>query len=585
MKNNVLKVMLWGEEVGKIYWDENRKTSIFNYNREFVKKGLDIAPFTASIHGQYGKGLPFTAVSLKSDSFYKGVPHFLADSLPEKWGTTLFNCWAKSQGLDYNALTPIDRLAFIGKRAMGAFEFVPDTYPWNKDKDIDLHKLYDLATRIYEQREEIVLKPEDNNLMAGLCEIGTSAGGQHSKAVIAINDTTGEIRSGQIELPAGYTYYLLKFAEGTDFPTAQLEMAYYEMAKEAGINMMPSRLLNIEGTSHFLTQRYDRVGGEKIFTQTISALMPGVDSYDELFYTSDKLGIKEKEREELFRRMVFNLFSGNIDDHNRNFSFTMDKEGVWNITPAYDLMFTADIGNAVYGNHHSFSMSGKSDRFTVDDLKRFADYHGIKNADGMIKDVLTAISKFHYQAKKTGVGDFATDKIEKFLASIMPVEYGRKMTHYMGNKFEPYVTESGFEIKDFQITETPMHDFELRAIVNDSRYRTIVDGESEEGDFIKSKGGNRMDVKDIRLLIDKHIMPKAERARDKWLLYKIKEANRYDNDKMIRCKIDNQWMPGKKIDEKDMDVEDEYDLALKYFRDELMESFNEQQFHKNGPHE
>ena len=141
MINNVLKVMLWGDEVGKIYWDENRKTSIFNYNPEFVRKGLDIAPFTASIYGQYGKGLPFTAISLKTDSFYKGVPHFLADSLPEKWGTTLFNCWAKSQGLDYKALTPVDRLAFIGKRAMGAFEFIPDTYPWKKDKDIDLHKL------------------------------------------------------------------------------------------------------------------------------------------------------------------------------------------------------------------------------------------------------------------------------------------------------------------------------------------------------------------------------------------------------------------------------------------------------------
>lgn len=583
MKNNILKVMLWGEEVGKLYWDDKYKTSIFNYNPEFVKKGLDVAPFTASIHSQYGKGFPLMAVSLKTDTFFKGLPHFLTDSLPDRWGTTLFNCWAQSQGLDYNELTPVDRLGFIGKRAMGAFEFIPDTYPWNKDMDIDLNRLYDLASRIYKQREEVRLMPEDDNLMAGLFEIGTSAGGQHSKAVIAINEKTGEIRSGQVQWPKDYTYYLLKFAEGVDFPTAKIEMAYYTMAKEAGIDIMPSQILEIEGSSHFLTQRYDRVNGNKLFTQTVSALMPDIDSYDGLFLLCDKLRVQEKERIEMFRRMTFNLFSGNTDDHNRNFSFMMDKKGKWSITPAYDLMFTADLGNKAFGNYHSFSLLGKHDGFNIDDLRRFADFHGIKNSEEIIRNVLTAVSQFHHHAKKAGLSDFATDKIERFLATIIPVEYGKKMNHYIGNKFEPYVTGTGFKIQDFQVTETAMHDFEIRGIINDKRYRFIIDGESEDGEMIKSAVVKKMQDKETKSIIEKYLIPKAEKERNSILMSKIKEVSIYNEDKMIRCRTESGWLSGKKIHSEDMAINDEYDMALKYFKNELMDLLENKNMINSGP--
>lgn len=571
MKNNVLKVILWGDETGKIYWDEKKRAAVFNYNPEFVEKGLDIAPFTVSIHGQYGKGHPYLAASLKSSSSYKGLPPFLSDSLPEKWGTTLFNCWAKSKGLDYDELTPVDRLAFIGKRAMGAFEFIPDTYPWNKDTDIDLGKLYDLASRIYKQREETILLPEDDNLLAGLCEIGTSAGGQHSKAVIAINRNTGEIRSGQIPLPDEYEYFLLKFAEGVDFPSANIEMAYYNMAIEAGIDIMPSTLYPIEGTAHFLTRRYDRINGEKLFTQTLSAIMPGVESYEDLFFVCDKLKISESEKEEMFRRTVFNLFSGNTDDHTRNFSFMMDKKGKWTISPAYDLTFTADINNARYGNFHSLSLCGKDNGFTIEDLKTFADAQGIKNADRNIGSVMNAIANFNRHAKEAGLNDFATNRIERFLAAIMPVEYGRKMTHYIGNKVEPYKTTTGFMVQDFRLTETAMHDFELRAEIDGKRYRAMIDGESKDGQEIQSKGGNKMDIEDMKTLIERHLLPKAEVNRDKLLYYKIKDVSVYNDGTMIRCKTENGWLSGKTIKSEDKVMEDEYELALKYFKKELLE--------------
>lgn len=580
MKNNVLKVTLWDMEVGKLYWDENLKTSIFNYNPEFVNKNVDIAPFTASIHNQYGKGHPFIATPIKKDPTYKGLPPFLADSLPEKWGTTLFNCWAKKNGLNIQELTPVDRLTFIGKRAMGAFEFIPDTYPWKNDQDIDLSKLYHLAARIYEQREEIILLPEEDNLLAGLCEIGTSAGGQHSKAVVAINEITGDIRSGQINLPEEYTYYLMKFAEGTDYPSANIEMAYYEMAKEAGINIMPSKLVQIGGKEHFLTERYDRIDGQKVFTQTLSALMPGVENYEDLFYICDKLNISTKEKEEMFRRTVFNLFSGNTDDHTRNFSFQMSKDGKWSITPAYDLTFTADINNKLYGSFHSLSLAGKDTGFTMDDLKRFADEQGIKNIKQIIDETLSAITNFHQQAIKVGVNSFAANRIEKYLAGMLPVEYGRRMTHYIGASFEPYYSERQFHIQDFRISETEIHDYELRAIIDNKRYRTMIDGESSDGKSIRAGGGNTASMENKKEWIEKFIIPKAEKQRDQFLMSKIKEVSLYDNNEMIRCKTEEGWLLGKKIKPEDMEFDDKYELALKYFKTELLDAELHQSQHK-----
>lgn len=517
MVNNVLKIILWNDEVGKIYWDSNRRYAVFSYHPDFVKKGLDIAPLTASIYGEHGRGIPVVSTPLRNDDFYKGLPPFLADSLPDKWGNTLFQCWAKNKGLDASQMTPVDKLAFIGKRAMGAFEFVPDRYPWNKDTEVDLQKLYDLASRIYKMREEVLLMPEDENLLAGLCEIGTSAGGQHSKAVIAIHEKTGEIRSGQIALSDEYKYYLLKFAEGVDFPSCNIEMAYYFMAKEAGIHMMPSRLIEIGSKSHFITERFDRLKGEKVFTQTLAAIYPQAETYEDLFYVCDKLGISQNERTEIFRRTVFNLFAGNTDDHIKNFSFMMDKNGKWFITPAYDLTFTVDLNNEAYGKFHSMTLGGKDCDFTVADLCRFAEMNAIAQPHKIIDEVCRAITTFHQQAKKAGVNQFAMDKIEKFLASIVPLEYGKQMNHYRGTAVEPFMTEEGFHIEDFRMNESSMHDYELWCIINGKRYRKIIDGESSIGKDISMKGGNRMSVEDKKSLIVQYLLPKAmaEKKRKK----------------------------------------------------------------------
>ena len=221
--------------------------------------------------------------------------------------------------------------------------------------------------------------------MQRLYAVGTSAGGQHPKAILAIHTQTGEIRSGQLDWPKEYKYYILKFAENTDFPHTQVEMAYYNMAIAMGVNMMPSQLKWIDGQYHFLTERYDRQNGERIHTQTLAAMSETACSYEDLMTVARRLGVSQMEQEQLFRRMVMNVLGGNVDDHSKNFAFMLPRNGGWQITPAYDVTFTVDLKAMPYANYHQLSMRGKVANITEEDLLAFAKENSIKNATSIIR--------------------------------------------------------------------------------------------------------------------------------------------------------------------------------------------------------
>ena len=236
MQNSIVRVLLNAEEVGQLYWDEKNRRAVFSYNPSFIKKGMDIAPLAASVKGNAAKGLPITG---NKDKLFQGLPPFIADSLPDRWGNKVFEQWAAQNHMPLRQLTPVDKLSFIGKRGMGALEFAPATTGLETASPVQIDSLYQLAKKLFEEREEAIVLPEEELSLQSLYEVGTSAGGQHPKAIIAINRETKDIRSGQVELPKEYTYYILKFAESDDFPFTNVEMAYYEMALEAGINMIP----------------------------------------------------------------------------------------------------------------------------------------------------------------------------------------------------------------------------------------------------------------------------------------------------------------------------------------------------------
>lgn len=510
MENNIVSVMLWGEEVGRLYWDERNKRAVFNYSPDFIKKGLEIAPLTASLKGAAAKGMPILG---NKDKLYQGLPPFLADSLPDKWGNLVFDRWAAQNHISKHAFTPVDKLSFIGKRGMGALEFVPATSGLESSLELQIDSLYQLACRIFEEREEVSVQDDETLHLQSIYEVGTSAGGQHPKAVIAINEMTHDIRSGQVSLPEGYIYYILKFAEGDNFPFVHVEMAYYEMAKEAGISMMPSKLIQIEGKHHFLTERYDRVNGEKVHTQTLAAMNPDATSYEDLFEVCRKLNIPANEQSELYRRMIFNVMGGNVDDHTKNFSFLMEKNGTWHITPAYDITFTTNLDGAAYENVHSMSILGQNSGITEEILLQFAKLNGIKNGKRIIDEVSAAISCFYDHASNQHIDDYWKDRIEKRLAELVPPTIGKTMSHYLPVIVEPYEKDS-FQVSGVDIIENTRHDFRIEAIINGKRQKYIADRKSGLAAEIIAKGRNKMSVESKKELVERLLFPLARRDRE-----------------------------------------------------------------------
>ena len=510
MVNNIVSVVLNEEEVGQLYWDERNRSAVFSYNPFFIKKGMDIAPLTASVKGNAAKGLPITG---NKEKLFQGLPPFIADSLPDRWGNKVFEQWAAQNHISMKQLSPVDKLSFIGKRGMGALEFTPAISGLEASSSVQIDSLYQLAKKLFEEREGTIVLPEEKLSLQSLYEVGTSAGGQHPKAIIAVNRETGDIRSGQVALPREYTYYILKFAESDDFPYTNVEMAYYEMALDAGINMMPSKLIFAEGQHHFMTERYDRKEGKKIHTQTLAAMCPDAISYEELFATCRRLNIAATEIAEEYRRMVFNVMGANVDDHIKNFSFMMDEKATWHITPAYDMTFTTNLDGATYENGHSMTILGKSNDITVSDLTQFAKENSIKNEQKIISEVALAISHFYEHALKYQVNPYWADKIEQYLSKLVPEEVAKTMQHYLPTAPEPYTTEDGLHISDFKLTETTRHDFQLFATIDGKQYKYIAGRKSALANQIITDGRAKMDINKMKTLIRIYLCPLALRNR------------------------------------------------------------------------
>ncbi len=417
MENNILTVWLWGNEVGRIYWDKKERRSVFAYSPDFLRCNIDISPLSFSIHSPKAQ----RPIWGNREKLYQGLPPFLADSLPDKWGNIVFNNWRAAHHLRPAQVNAVDKLAFIGNRGMGALEFRPAIPVEQQQDPLPLADLYRLSQRLFEERSHIQILPEESLTMQSLYAVGTSAGGQHPKALIAIHKQTGEVRSGQVDWGADYDYYLLKFGERTPFPTAQVEYAYYLMAQEIGIEMMPSRLISLDDRQHFLTQRFDRSNGQRIHTQTLAAMYDIVYSYEDLMMVARWLGVSQEEQNQLFLRIVFNILGGNVDDHSKNFSFLLPQGGQWHIAPAYDMTFTCDLDGAFYDNRHELSLLGKTEEIWEVDLLEFAENNNIKRADDMIDKVETVLIRWLDYAQQAGVPEPWATRIEQHLRTLRMV--------------------------------------------------------------------------------------------------------------------------------------------------------------------
>lgn len=473
----ILKVILWGEEIGRLVWDARRRLSYFNYNPLFIRKGLDIAPLAAPL--KVYANMPMWG---EEGKIYQRLPAFIADSLPDSWGNQLFDLWRQQHHFSNADITPLDKLSFIGKRGMGALEFQPQASRERSPKKIDMASLTDLAERIFSERENARIMPDESITMQSLLTVGTSAGGRQPKAIIAINRKSGEIRSGQIAGLEDYDYYLLKFGN-TEYSSAELEMTYYELATKAGIDMMPSCLFSVNGKRHFMTQRFDRKNGKKVFTQTLAALYPDADSYEKLLTVCRKLHLPETDCQEVFRRMVFNILANNTDDHNKNFSFIMSEDGTWSLAPAYDLTYVLDLGGNLPNAEHCLFMRAKLSNFNREDAVAFAHDNGIQRPYAIIREVADALMQFRPVAGKNGVGTKWIGRVESTILDRL-----RAWGEY-GEPADPVPSEvNGHKISDIKIEQTYKGNYHLSANIDGEERKFVIGRNKKEYAEIEKTG-------------------------------------------------------------------------------------------------
>ena len=478
MMTKILKVMLWGREVGRLCIDPRRHLPYFEYNREWIENGLDISPLDASIKLPQNLRPIFGA----SEKMYQKLPPFLADSLPDAWGNALFEQWRLQQGIKPGEITSLDKLAFIGKRAMGALEFFPETYDFNPTEDIKLKALIDLAEQIYTQRENARIDPDQSLTMQALMAVGTSAGGRQPKAIIAINSETGQIRSGQIGGLRGFEYCILKFGI-KERSTAELEMSYYEMAIKAGIKMMPCWLMDIEGEKHFVTKRFDREGEKKFHMQTLAALYPKADSYERLLWVCRKMRLSELDSEEVFRRMVFNILANNTDDHNKNFSFLMDEQGRWSLSPAYDLTYIFNTGGFLPETRHCLMIRGKYEGITLEDVMALAAENGIRKAESIISEVGKAVLEFRAFAGRNGVK-------EQWISAVENTLNGNLESWGLANvkATNSYLDTDGRKIENARLEQQYKGNYHLLATIDGKERKYVIRKKTSEHDEISRTG-------------------------------------------------------------------------------------------------
>lgn len=411
MDTNAVKVKLWNLDVGYLSWDKKSGAGLFEYELSFLERKLDIAPLTMPVDSlRSQKGLPWYG---EKDKLYQGLPAMIADSLPDKWGSSLFTAWLRDNNIPSKKVTPIDHLAFIGSRAMGALEYEPaHELGDNSAFSVDVQLLYDFAKQILNTRETTVLSQENSILWQDLIKISSSPGGKRPKAIVALNKANGDIISGQGHIPDDFTHYILKYDDSSNYPYSKLEYGYYLMALDAGIQMMPSELRSYGNITHFLTERFDRKGNEKVHTQTLAAISPPADSYEDIFAIIRRLNLPYEDSKQQFLRMVFNVIARNVDDHLKNFAFCMDTSGSWRLSPAYDLTYSVDLNAPSYTNRHSLTVNGKDEEITLKDLEKIGAENDIQDYKKLIDAVIDAVAQFDKYCKELDIDPALSSSIK-----------------------------------------------------------------------------------------------------------------------------------------------------------------------------
>jgi len=399
----IVQVKLYDEVLGTIEWNNNKSCSTFQYSNEVLNRKIEPSPIIMPTQERIFE-------TNRDHINFHNLPYLLSDSMPDDFGNIMLKEWLKQRKLSIDKINPVDRLTYVGSRGMGALEYEPADNEENNNYNVNISELLEVAKRVLGDKREISYNNIDKDSLSDILRIGTSVGGARAKALIAIKFNSDnriiEIKPGDIIQPEDYSYWILKI-DGANEKTlgegeglGKIEYVYYLLAKEAGIEMSDSRIFEENNRFHFLTKRFDRTDkGDKIHMQTFGAIA-GIDykvqkasSYETLFRVMKRLRLPYYQFEQQYRRTLFNVIARNHDDHVKNFSFLMDKEGNWKISPAYDVNYSYSPGGT-WTNVHQSSINGKFDNFTRGDLLNFGKIFGIKKANHILDEVITAVNQW-----------------------------------------------------------------------------------------------------------------------------------------------------------------------------------------------
>ncbi|HCH24401.1 MAG TPA: toxin HipA [Oceanospirillaceae bacterium] len=411
-----------GTVIGAVSFDTDKGIGAFEYTPDFINKGIQLSPIKMPLSSQV-----YSFPELDNHTF-RGLPGLIADSLPDDFGNAVLNAWVASQGSATADITPLQRLQYIGKRGMGALEYSPakQMRHLNASQQVEIETLVTIAQEVLDTRSNFAVDlhtdgQEDRDAMLSLLSVGTSAGGARPKAVLAFNHDFTQARSGQATVPKGFTHHLMKFdgvsehnknseTFGDPLGYGAMEYVYHKMAMACGIDMMPCKLLDEGNRRHFITQRFDRIGNNKLHVQTLNGLdhvdykLPGSYSYAELFALARQLKLSAVDAEQLLRRMVFNIVARNHDDHAKNFAFIL-QGAQWQLSPAYDLAYSYKPGSK-WVNSHWMTLNGKRDDFTRGDiysLQKLSPLFSQTLLNKVIDETIDVVSTWPQLAKHEGV--------------------------------------------------------------------------------------------------------------------------------------------------------------------------------------
>jgi serine/threonine-protein kinase HipA len=419
---DVIEVLIWGQRVGATTFDPSVGCYAFEYEPSWKRQNIELAPLTMPISD---RRQTFTFPALPKATYF-GLPSMLADALPDDFGNALIDAWMATKGLEKDAVTILDRLAYMGKRAMGALEFRPARGSHtDSSAPIEMKQLVEEARKLVQG--SFAADHEAKAALANIIKVGTSAGGARAKAVIAWNPKTDELRSGQFDIAPGFEPWLLKFDGvgkdkelGTGEGYGRIEYAYSLMAKQAGIVMSPCRLLEENGRAHFMTKRFDRehIHGKthKLHLQSLCAMnhldfrQHGAHAYEQLFMTVGKLGLDDDAKSQTFRRMAFNVMARNCDDHTKNFAFLLKQDRLWELAPAYDITH-AHNSKGGWTYQHLMSVNGKFQQITRKDLLEVADRFGVRRPQDALADVRAALDNWSSCAADAGISSSLRDRV------------------------------------------------------------------------------------------------------------------------------------------------------------------------------